>query len=339
MAASPYVSVVIPCRNESRYVRVCLDAVLANDYPRERFEVLVVDGASHDGTRDILREYARQHSTVRVLENPKGFTPISLNMAVRAAKGSVILRMDAHARIAPDYIRRSVEVLEESGADNVGGVMHTLPRGDGLWARAVVRALSHRFGVGNSYFRVHPSKPRWVDTVFGGCYRREVFGRIGLFNEELRRSQDIEFNLRLKKAGGRILLHPDIASYYYYATDFRSFCRHSFGNGEWVILPFNYSTIVPVSWRHLVPGAFAASLVVAAASVPFWRPGAYLLGAILASYAAASFAASVDVAVRDRGASYLAAMPAAFATLHACYGAGTLYGLAELVVLRLTRKG
>ena len=110
-------------------------------------------------------------------------------------------------------------------------------------------------------FRVHTDEPKWVDTVFGGCYRREVFDRVGLFNENLVRGQDMEFNLRLKKAGGKTLLVPDIVSYYYARSDIKSFWKHNFTNGVWAILPFLYSPIMPVSWRHLVPLIFVTAFL------------------------------------------------------------------------------
>lgn len=330
----PFVSVVIPCLNEARFIRDCIDSVLANDYPAERFELLLVDGGSVDGTRDMIEhEEQRRGGQVRLVNNPKGVTPAALNAGIAAARGDLILRMDAHARIDPHYISRSVDALHRFNADNVGGIMHTLPQRNTVLGRAIAAALSHRFGVGNSLFRVHSSEPRWVDTVFGGCYRREVFTRIGMFNEGLSRGQDMEFNLRLKQAGGRTLLVPDIVSYYYARGDALSFWRHNWNNGVWAILPFLYSTVVPVSARHLVPLFFVLALTgsaLTALSAGMWWPFA----AIVFAYLAAASIAAVDSAVRNRDARLALVMPIVFMSLHCAYGLGSLWGTVRLIAYR-----
>jgi len=322
----PFVSVVIPCRNEAPFIGTCLDSVLASDYPSERLEILVVDGRSTDGTGAIIRDYAARDARIKLLDNPKGITPAALNTAIAVAQGSMILRMDAHALIDARYVSRSVEALQTYGADNVGGNMHTLPRQKSLLGWAIVSSLSHRFGVGNSHFRVHSTEPRWVDTVFGGCYRRDVFARVGLFNEALARGQDMEFNLRLKKAGGRTLLVPDIVSYYYARAEYQSFCRHNWGNGVWAILPFFDSPIMPVSWRHLVPLAFVVAVCAMAVLGSFLPVAWWGLVAILGAYGVLSLLASADVAVQRRDLRYLVVMPAMFASLHVAYGLGSLWG-------------
>jgi glycosyltransferase involved in cell wall biosynthesis len=166
---APRVSVVLPCRNEAAYLGPCLDSILESRYPAGRLEILVVDGASDDGTREIAREYAERHPGVRVLDNPARIVPAALNIGIRAATGEVIARMDAHAVYPRDYLPRLVEALLESGADNVGGVLVTLPADQTPGARANAVALAHPLGVGNSYFRVGTAARRWVDTVPYGC--------------------------------------------------------------------------------------------------------------------------------------------------------------------------
>lgn len=331
----PFVTVIIPCRNEASFVKACLDSVLANDYPADRLEILLIDGRSEDGTREILAEYTRRYPGVQVLDNPKRITPAALNVGIAAAHGDVIVRMDAHARLDSRYVSRSIRALESSGADNVGGVMHTRPQRDTLVGRAIVRSLSHPFGVGNSYFRVHTSAPRWVDTVFGGCYRREVFSRIGMFNERLARGQDMEFNLRLKKCGGRTLLVPDIESDYYARSDLRSFLKHNWGNGLWAILPFYYSEIMPVTWRHLVPLAFVVAMIsaltLAAASVV----GRVILSLVLGAYLTLNLFASAHVGWRQRDVRVGLLMPLVFAGLHVSYGLGSFWGVLVLLGRRL----
>ncbi len=211
----PRVSIVMPCRNEAAYIGPCLESVLATDYPLDRVEVLVADGRSDDGTREIVEGWAARHPCVRLLDNPARITPAALNMAIRAATGDVIIRMDAHGVYPRDYVSRLVDALQETGADNVGGVVVTLPADDTPVARGIALAFSHPLGVGNAYFRIGVAGPRWVDTVPFGCFRRELFERVGMFDEEMVRNQDDEFNLRVIGRGGRILLLPDVVSRYY----------------------------------------------------------------------------------------------------------------------------
>lgn len=334
MEEKPFVSVIIPCRNERRYIARCLDSVLASDYPADRMEVLVADGMSTDGTREILAGYLPR---ITVLDNLKKITPAALNLAIRNAAGDPILRMDAHALIPQTYISACVAASREHGVENTGGIIATLPQTPGLVGEAVVITLSHRFGVGNSAFRTGVKQPRVVDTVFGGCYRREVFQRIGLFNEDLPRSQDIEFNLRLKKAGGKTLLLPDIVSYYYARSEVLPFLRHNFINGVWAVLPFLYSEVIPVSWRHLTPLAFAASLSVAVTAAAIHPAGAWLLAAVVAPYGVANLTASLDVALRRKDPRYVLLMPALFAGLHLGYGFGSLWGVLKGAALLVKR--
>ena len=257
----PAVSVVIPCRNEERYIGPCLDSLLECDYPLDRLEVLVVDGMSDDRTRDIVRQYAADHSFIRLVDNPKRITPCAMNAGVLAALGDVIMPMGAHAVYTQRYISRLVEALLETGADNVGGVLVTLPADDTATARALAIALSHPFGVGNSYFRIGARERRIVDTVPFGCYRKEVFQRIGLFDEELVRNQDDELNGRLVRAGGRIMLVPEVESRYYARGSFGQVARMFFQYGYFKPLAA-WKVGRVTSLRQVVPAAFVAGLAV-----------------------------------------------------------------------------
>ncbi|MDP3910739.1 MAG: glycosyltransferase family 2 protein, partial [Gemmatimonadales bacterium] len=222
---TPRVTVILPCRNEARYIGPCLDSILSASYAPERLEVLVVDGMSDDGTRAVVAEYAAAHPRIQLLDNPSRIVPTALNVGIRAAAGDVIARMDAHVVYPPEYLPRLVAALEESGADNVGGCIITLPADGTAVAQAIAIALGHPFGVGNSHFRIGARAARLVDTVPFGCYRRDVFARIGEFDEELVRNQDDEFNHRLVASGGRVLLLPDVVSYYYARGSFRQVAR------------------------------------------------------------------------------------------------------------------
>ncbi len=258
---TPFVSVIIPCRNEARFLGACLDSILRSDYPPSAWKSWLRTAGAEDGTRALIEQYAARDTRVRHIDNPERITPVALNRAILAARGEIVMRLDAHATIAPDYIPLAVDYLESSGADSVGGSMRTLPQDSGPFAEPIRVALAHRFGVGNSHFRTGTGAPRWVDTVFGGCWRREIFDRVGLFNEKLERSQDLEFSLRLHRAGGKILLAPRMETRYYARATLARFWRHNWINGVWAVLPFAYVSGVPVRWRHMVPMAFVAALI------------------------------------------------------------------------------
>ncbi|MDP9115021.1 MAG: glycosyltransferase family 2 protein [Acidobacteriota bacterium] len=325
---TPFLSVLIPCRNEVRSLGRCLASIVASDYPAGRMEVLVVDGASTDGTREVIAHWAAAHSCIRRLENPAGSTPAALNLGVAAARGDVIARVDAHAALGTGYLTRAVEYLEASGADHVGGAMRTRAQRDGPWAGAVVAALTHPFGVGGSQFRIRRAEsgeePRSVDTVFCGCWRREIFERIGRFNEQLTRGQDMEFNQRLRRSGGKILLAPELTVEYYARAELWAYAKHNWSNGVWAVLPFAYCRGAPVRARHLAPLA----LIVAILITP-WTA---------AVYGAANLAASAHVAWAERRWRYLLQMPVAFASLHLPYGAGSLWGVLRVLAMRVGRS-
>lgn len=323
MKPAPFLSVIVPCRDEAPYLSACLDSILDSGYPRERMEILVADGRSLDGTRELAEAYAARHREVRVIDNPRGITPAALNCGLDQARGEIIARLDAHSTVSPGYFSRAVEFLQNSGAANVGGRMCTLTRDRGPLAKPILIALTSAFGVGNSHFRTGASEPEFVDTVFGGCWPREVFSRIGRFNERLERSQDIEFNQRLRRAGGKILLAPSMQARYWARADLRYFVGHNWKNGVWAVLPFAYSSGIPVRWRHLAPLAFILALV-SSVLLAFWKP--WLPAAIVAPYLTASFGVSAALAWRHRRPSLLLLQPIAFASLHLPYGFGSLYG-------------
>ncbi len=324
----PFVTVVVPCRNEERYIARCLESILANDYPRDRIEVLVVDGRSDDRTREIVASYAAAHPTIRLVDNPQQTTPAALNAGIGAARrdGDLVMRMDAHVLYPVSYIATLVAALEETGADCVGGPIATLPADDTPTARAIALALAHPFGVGNSHFRTGATTRRWTDAVAFGCYRRSVFDRIGRFDEELVRNQDDEFDLRLAKHGGRILLVPEAVSCYYARATLAQVARMFYQYGYFKPLVARKLGRV-MTGRQLVPAAFLLTLGGTALLSP-WLPLAGLAFAgIAGAYAALTLACALP-AVPRHGARCALALAAAFPTLHASYGAGFLRGSA-----------
>jgi glycosyltransferase involved in cell wall biosynthesis len=322
----PRVSIVMPCRNEAAYIGPCLDSVLATDYPLDRLEVLVADGRSEDGTREIVERCAAQHPCVRLLDNPARITPAALNTAIRVATGDVIVRMDAHGVYPRDYVPRLVSALEETGADNVGGVVITLPAADTPTARAIALAFSHPLGVGNAYFRIGVAGPRWVDTVPFGCFRRELFDRVGLFDEEMVRNQDDEFNLRVIGLGGRILLLPDVVSRYYARRSLGAVGRmfHQYGYFK----PLVVRKAERIMTRQLVPPLFVSSLVVTAV-LGIWVPAAWEVFAGIAGAYAVLLLTGAALAARKHGVRCAAALAAVFSVMHVSYGVGYLRGILD----------
>ena len=327
---TPPVSIIIPCRDEEKYIGACLDSIVGCDYPKENLQVLVVDGMSQDGLRNTVKDYASKHSYIRLLDNPRKITPVALNVGIAHAEGDVIVRMDAHCTYPPDYVSKLVDWLDRSGADNVGGVWHTRPGAEGPLARAIAIALSHPFGVGNSYFRIGASQPRWVDTVPFGCYRRDVFDRIGLFDEELVRNQDDEFNLRLIKQGGRILLVPDVVSTYFARESLPKLWRMSYQYGYFK--PLVAKKVGGIfTFRQTVPSLFLLSLFAGSVLAP-WSAGVRLALLFLASAYIAAVAGCSAAASIQRKAGCATALCLAFPVLHFGYGLGYLKGTVDLFV-------
>lgn len=322
-----FITIIVPCRNEKRYIGKCLDSIVSQSYPKDKFEVLVVDGMSEDETREVVGEYAKRCPFIKILDNPKRITPISMNIGINNAKGDIIMKIDAHTIYKKDYISNCVKYLKEYNADNIGGILKATAENNTLISKSIVLSISSPFGVGSSYFRIGCREPKWVDTVAFGCYKREVFEKIGIYNEKLARSQDIELNLRLKKAGGKILLHPDIIGYYYPPSEFTAFLRHSFINGLWAILPFKYTDIMPVSLRHLVPLGFVLGLFGALLLSLFLNIFWWIFLFIILSYIIVNLYFSFKITMKEKDLRLLFAMPAIFVIFHFSYGLGSVLGL------------
>lgn len=329
-APTPFVSVVVPCLNEERYIAACLDSILATTYPRDQLEVLVVDGMSEDRTRAIVATFVERYPVVRLVDNAKRITPAALNVGIRAARGDVIIRMDAHVVYPRDYIPCSVAALEETGADNVGPVVVTRPADSSVVARAIALAFSHPFGVGNSRFRIGSRARRWVDTVAFGCFRAGLFDRIGMFDEELPRNQDDEFNFRLAKHGRRVLLEPRVVAYYYARASIGQVARMWYQYGYFKpLVAKKVGRVMTV--RQLVPATFVLALA-GTAALSVWLPWARLACVVTgAAYGTLAIGFGL-VAGRKQGLACGVALPIIFMTIHTSYGFGFLRGVAHHVL-------
>lgn len=320
-AEFPFVSVIMPVRNEEQFITRSLGAVLAQDYPAEQMEVLVVDGLSTDRTRDIVREM--KDGRVRLLDNPKHIVPYALNRAIAAAGGKIIVRVDGHCEIAPDYIRRCVAHLQAEGVDGVGGPLETI--GETPMAESIAVAMSSGFGVGGSAFRTTQDRTMLVDTVAFPAYTRRALEAAGPFDEELVRNQDDEYNYRLRKMGGHILLAADVQARYYSRSSLRKLWRQYYQYGYWKVrvLQKHPAQMQP---RQFIPPLFVAALLGSGLLALFKPAGRVLLGLVTGSYLLANLLATVFTA-RRAGGEHLPRLPFIFAILHLSYGLGFLVGL------------
>lgn len=306
-------------RNEAGWIESCLASVFAQDYPADRMEVIVVDGMSNDGSVEILRRMAATEPRLKVLDNPARIVPVALNLAIRCARGEVIARMDAHTVLAEDYLSTGVELLASSGADNVGGPMRTI--GGGPIGDAVACAMGSRFGIGAEFHFAEDE--REVDTVYMGMWPRSVFERVGLFDEELVRNQDDEFNYRLRKAGGRILLSPALRSRYQNRQTWRGLIKQFYQYGFWKVRVLQKHPL-QLSIRHFVPPLFdfavILSLVLAPVSAVAARVAATAIGGYVLCMALVAGRLGASMAGR-------AMVLGALSVIHHAWGLGYLAGL------------
>lgn len=317
------ISVIVPMMNEAEHVDDLVADLAGQDWGGE-LELFVADGRSSDGSVERLRAAAsRRGLQLAVIDNPERWVSPGLNRCVRAATGELIVRLDCHSRYPADYLRRCAVAAEETGAENVGGV--SVPTGRTAMERAVAAALDSAFG-GVGWTRHRSDRRVEVDTVPFGAFRPEAFQLVGLFDESLRRNQDDEFNLRLRRAGGRVVLDPSIRVLYTPRGNFRRLFRQYSEYGRWKA-PVMRKHRQPTSARSLVSGGFVGSLLVLGI-LAVWLPAALVLfGVELMLYTAVALSFAV-VGVRRRRLPW-ALLPRVFAvypTVHVAHGLGMLVG-------------
>jgi glycosyltransferase involved in cell wall biosynthesis len=330
VGAAPLVSVILPIRNEAQHIARSLGAVLAQDYPADRMEVMVVDGMSTDGTREIVESMRAGSHRVHLIDNARRIAPTALNAAIARARGEILVRVDGHCEIERDYVRRCVEHLRNDGVDGVGGPLQTI--GESLVAGGIAVAMSSTFGVGDSAFRTVSNKTMLVDTIAFPAYTRDIVERVGLFDEELVRNQDDDYNYRLRKIGAKVLLASDVRSRYYSRSSLRSLWRQYFQYGYWKVRVMQKHPL-QMRPRQFVPPLFVGALLLSLAAAPF----SFIFGAWFAlpcgltagSYALANFLASGSITARRRDWSLFLLLPIAFAILHVSFGLGFLVGLVK----------
>lgn len=317
----PLVSILIPTLNEENYIRRCLDSVLGNDYPSEHVEIIIIDGCSSDKTTDIVKQYQAKSKNISLLENPKTNTPAGLNIGIKAASGDILIWLGAHAKYDSDYIRLSVENLIDTGASSVGGVI--TPVGEGVIGQIIAYAARNPFGVGNAKYR-NASRPMWVDTVFGGCWRKSDVTKIGGFNEEFKTNQDSEFNYRLRKKISGIYLNPIIHCDYYVTNSLYKLAKQYYRYGIW-----RTKTILlhpgSLELRQLAPPLFLITLITSLFSAPLTLVPLSVLSSVY--FLIAYFAAFKNK--RDENLLTIILSPIVFLLMHLSWGTGFIVGMAS----------
>lgn len=326
----PMISVVVPCRNERQHIESVVTSILAQQDLPGPIEILIADGRSDDGTRELLDRLATGEPRLRVIDNPGRIVSTGLNAAITEAKGQVIVRMDAHTVYADDYVAHCVRALSESGADNVGGP--ALTTADSYVQRANSLAFHSPFAVGGARFH-DPGFEGWVDTVTYGCWRKDTLVKLGMFDEELVCNQDDELNLRTIRAGGRIWQTPMIRSWYAPRASIGKLLRQYAQYGYWKVRVIQKHRI-PAAIRHLVPGGFVAMLLVLGVLAPFLHGAAVGFLALLGTYLIANLCATLITCRRAMHWKYIPIMPIIFAAYHFGYGWGFLKGMVDFMVLR-----
>ncbi len=319
------ISVIIPCRNEEKYIGQCIQSLVDMDFEEDKMEIIIVDAESSDNSLKIIKQYQDKYTFIRVLKNLKRYTPFGLNLGIKNAKHEFIMIAGAHSVFSKEYLREIFSAITNLGADVAGGVMITGAKNKNRKTVSICKVLSHKLGVGNSLFRTGAAKTILVDTVPFGVYRKQLFDDVGLYNERLIRNHDIELSGRIIASGKKIYLVPSAECTYYVRETFSGLAKNNFANGLWNILTV-YITwkINSISLRHFVPLIFLLSLI-----LPFilniWIPRAALLAALsFAIYILTVLITGLRINNKDTSYYFIVVT---FFILHFCYGLGSLTGL------------
>jgi glycosyltransferase involved in cell wall biosynthesis len=317
------ISIICPIYNESNYITSCINALLHQTISKDRIEILIIDGFSNDGTRQIVENIAKENESVKLLDNPERIVTRALNIGFEMAKGEIIIRVDGHAVVSNDFIQNSIECLEKTNADCVGGIIECVNTSKkGI---AIALAMSSKFGVGNSRFRTS-GKEGYVDTVAFGAYKKEVLKKLGLIDPDLIGADDDEFNYRLRESGGKIYLCPKIKSKYYTRSNYTALFNQFFSYGFWKVrvLQKHFRMMQP---RQFIPPLFVLSIIFTGIAGLF---NPYLLSSfcsILSLYFLLSLLMSLYLAVREnQQVNLIHRLFIAFPVLHLSYGIGFLWG-------------
>lgn len=331
------VSLIIPCYNEQDTVQDLLASICEQDFPLADLEVIISDGMSTDATRERIREFGESvpELEIKVVDNPQQTIPAGLNQAIRAASGKILVRMDAHSLPHPDYIKFSVQALVEGKGDNVGGVITIRPSGSGWISRSIAAAAANPLGVGDAKYRIGAEAGE-VDTVAFGAYRASLIDQVGGYDESLLANEDYEFNVRVRKSGGKVWLDPRIRATYFSRSTLRALAAQYWRYGYWKLrMLLRYPETI--RWRQL-SGFFVLSWL-GLGILSIWFPLArWLLLAEAVLYGSALLAAGIGAALKNKDAGLVLGLPLAVATMHFSWGSGFLWSLIAVSFDKIRRK-
>lgn len=328
-----FVSVICPVYNEEKHIDKCVNSIIQQDFLKSNLEVIFVDGMSDDRTREKLYSYSKKYSFIKVLDNPFKVVPHALNIGIRESKGDVIIRIDGHCEYPNNYFSILVEYLYELEADNVGGVWNTLPANNSILCKAISIGVSHPFGIGNSLHKVGANSIVETDTVPFGCFRRDIFERIGYFDEDLIRNQDDEFNGRIINNGGRIFLIPELVIDYYARDRVSKMVKMFYQYGLFKPL-VNKKLGSPATVRQFFPLLFVLGLFGGLILSFIGKPFLIIYFSILVIYILFTLYFSTVEALKQKKIKLLFLLPYIFFVIHFSYGWGYLIGVYRFLILR-----
>lgn len=324
---NPLVSVIIPCRNEEKTIHLVLEALFEQSFPLQNMEIVIADGLSTDGTRRAIHAFSEAHPALfmRLVDNPKQIIPTGLNTAIKASKGELIVRMDAHSLPNQDYVQRCYNAHQEGKAENVGGVWKISPQNNGWVARSIAAAAANPFAVGDAHYRF-TEKAAYVDTVPYGSYKRELFEKIGYFDESLLANEDYEFNTRIRQSGGRIWLDPAIQCTYFARATFAALAKQYWGYGFWKaqMLKRYPETL---RWRQALPPAFVLGLVVLALVGFVWPIAWPVFAIIVGLYLAVQLVPAIQISLKAGDIRLSIGVVIATLIMHFSWGTALIVGL------------
>lgn len=323
------ISIVIPCYNEEKYVERSLLSLVRSDYEQALVEIIIIDGGSTDRSLTIINDYLTQYPNIKVIDNPKKITPVSLNIGVHNATGEYIMIASAHAQFPPDYLSTLMLYLKQMKCDCIGGGIDTRIINSTPVSEAIVKILSSPFGVGNSSFRTEKGPVIYVDTVPFGIYKKSLFEEVGYYNEQLVRNHDIELSKRLIQNGRKIVLVSSVRCTYFAREDFMKFAENNFSNGVWNIITFFITKqLRSLSPRHFVPLIFILSLIIPAI-LSLLIDRNFIVISLLSFLLYATFIISASFRIRDKSAKFIYVLWGLI-VLHFSYGIGSLAGLFKI---------
>jgi len=334
----PKVSIIIPCYNEEATIGLLLDAIKTQSFSLQETEVLIADGLSTDGTREVVERFSREHPDlkIQIIDNHQRIIPAAINVALNHAQGDVIIRLDAHSIPKKDYIERCLQILEDTDAANVGGVWEIKPASGNWIARSIAKATSHPLGAGDARYRYGGTAGK-VDTVPFGAFQKSWMEKVGRFDETLLTNEDYEYNHRIQKAGGTIWYDPSIRSVYFARGTLHSLASQYHRYGYWKAMMLSQNP-ASIRWRQVLPVLFVLGILILSLLAIWSTWGRILLGVYLGIYLVVTLIAGIIEAIRSKDIGLVLGFPMALWTLHLAWGFGFLNAILTNLIWRRSGK-